>query len=160
MKTSDTTLESGHENWYLMDTNMVKEVAYMEFHQAWGSSTQTATSTWPITWIKVSRLNMMVHHLVIGHWSIPLISARYPTNNDNGNQGTEWNLKSANRCVKVKHLKESIDKGTLNVLPKLSMARGPAADGCKSQGTKWTLYSYSKINDMNSMEWNRLEGGN
>ena len=40
-------LESGHESWHLMNIGMIKEVAYVEFHQAWRSSTQTATSTFP-----------------------------------------------------------------------------------------------------------------
>ena len=32
----------------------------------------------------------------------------------------------------------------------------PTTNDCKSQGTQWTLQSYSKINDLNSMEWNLL----
>ena len=35
------------------------------------------------------------------------------TDNENGNQGTECNLTSVNRCVEIEHLKESIDQGTL-----------------------------------------------
>ena len=31
----------------------------------------------------------------------------------NGNQGTECNLTSVNKCVEVKQLEESIDQGTL-----------------------------------------------
>ena len=33
--------------------------------------------------------------------------------NENGNQGTECNITSVNRCVEVEHLEESIDQGTL-----------------------------------------------
>ena len=40
------------------------------------------------------------------------------------------------------------------------MVREPTTDDYKSEGTQWTLDSYSRINDMNSMEWNLLEGGN
>ena len=39
------------------------------------------------------------------------------------------------------------------------MVREPNIDYCKSQGTQWTIDSYSRINDLNSMEWNPLEGG-
>ena len=39
------------------------------------------------------------------------------------------------------------------------MARELAIDDWKPQGTQWTLDPYSRINDMNSMEWNPLEGG-
>ena len=35
-----------------------------------------------------------------------------------------------------------------------------ATDNYKSQGTQWSIDSYSKINDLNSMEWNSLKGGN
>ena len=34
MKISDNTLESEHESWNLKDTGMIKEVAYVECHQA------------------------------------------------------------------------------------------------------------------------------
>ena len=50
--------------------------------------------------------------------------------------------------------------GDIDVFPKLLMAREPATDDCKFEGTKWTLDSYSKIDDMNLMEWNLMEGGN
>ena len=39
------------------------------------------------------------------------------------------------------------------------MAREPTTDDCKSQGTRMTLDSYFRINDLMSMEWNPLEGG-
>ena len=113
MKISDNILESGHESWHLINIGTIKEVAYVKCHQSRSSSMQTATSTCPIMRIKASRLNMMVHHLITGHWCIPLIDVRYPTDNDNGNQGTKCNLTSVNRCVEVEHLKESIDQGTL-----------------------------------------------
>ena len=40
------------------------------------------------------------------------------------------------------------------------MVREPTIDEYKSQGTQWTLDPYSKINPLNSMEWNVLKGGN
>ena len=57
-------------------------------------------------------------------------------------------------------MKESIDQGTLMYSQKLSMAREPTTDDCKSQGTQRTLDSYPRINDLKSMGWNPLEGGN
>ena len=39
------------------------------------------------------------------------------------------------------------------------MAKEPTSDDYKSQGTQMTLESYLRINDLNSMEWNPLEGG-
>ena len=89
MKISNNILESGHERWHLINIGMIKEVAYVECHQYQRSSMQMGTSTCPITQINVSRLNMMVHRLITGHWCIPFIDARYPTNNDSGNQGTK-----------------------------------------------------------------------
>ena len=50
--------------------------------------------------------------------------------------------------------------GDINVFPNLSMEREHAIDDCKSQGTQWNLDPYSRTNDLNSMEWNPLEGGN
>ena len=92
-----------------MDTGTIKEVVYMECHQARSYSTQTATTTCPIMRIKVLISNMIDHRLITGHCCIALIEARYPTDNDNGNQGTECNKKSVNICVEVEHLRESID---------------------------------------------------
>ena len=104
---------TSHESWNLMNTGTIKEVAYKICHQFGNSSTQTATSTCPTMWIKVLRLNIVVHHLITGHWCIPLTDAISPTDNENGNQGTECNLTSVNRCVEVEHLEESIDQGRL-----------------------------------------------
>ena len=56
-------------------------------------------------------------------------------------------------------MEESIDHGNIDVFPKLSMAREPTTDDYKSQGTQMTLDSYPKINDLNFMGWNPLEGG-
>ena len=39
------------------------------------------------------------------------------------------------------------------------MARELATNDNKPQGTQWNLDSYSRIDDMKSMEWNLLEGG-
>ena len=50
--------------------------------------------------------------------------------------------------------------GDIDVFPKLSMAREPTIDDYKYQGTQMTLDSYSRINDLMSMEWNLLEGWN
>ena len=146
------TFESDHESWHLMNTGMIKEVSYVDCHQYRRYSTQTAMSTCIITWVKVSRLNMMVHHLIIGHWCIPLTDARYPTDNDNGNQGTEWNLTSVNRCVEV-------DQWTLMYSQNYRWRENLPLMTISLKELKWTLDSYSKINYLNSMEWNALEGG-
>ena len=84
-----------------MNTGTMKEVAYVECHQAWNYSMQTATSTCPIMQIKVLRLNMMVHRLITDNSCILLTNVIYPPDNDNGNQGTECNLTSENKCVEV-----------------------------------------------------------
>ena len=84
---------------------------------------------------------------------------RSPTDNENGNQGTECNLTSVNICVEFEHLKESIDQGTLMYYQKMLMAIEPPTDDCKPQGTQMNLDSYSRINDLMSMEWNLLKGG-
>ena len=89
------TLESSHESWNLMNTRKIKEVAYVECHKYGKSYTQTVTSTCPTMWIEVSRSNIVVHHLITGHWCIPLTDARSPTDNDNGNQGTRV---KTNKC--------------------------------------------------------------
>ena len=89
------TLESNHESWNLMNIGTIKEVAYVECHQDEKSSTQTAMSTCPTMWIEVSRLNIVVHRLITGHWCILLTDARSPTNNENGNQGTRV---QTNKC--------------------------------------------------------------
>ena len=107
------TLESNHERWYLMNTVMIKEVAYVECHQDERYCTRTIMSTCPTMWVDVSRSNIVVHRPITGHWCIKLTHARSPTNNENGNQGIECNLISVNRCVEVEHLEESIDQGIL-----------------------------------------------
>ena len=63
----------------------------------------------------------------------------------------ECKLTSVNKYVVVKHLRGSIDQGTLMYSQTLSMAREPVTDDCKSQGTQNDLDSYPKINDLNSM---------
>ena len=50
--------------------------------------------------------------------------------------------------------------GDIDVFPKISMVREPTTDEYKSQGTQWILYPYSKINGINLMKWNPMEGGN
>ena len=104
---------TSHESWNLMNTGMIKEVAYSGCHQSGRSSTHTAMSTCPTMRIEVSRSNIVVHCLITGHWCLLLIDTRSPIDNDNGNQGTECNITSVNRCVEVEHLEESIDQGTL-----------------------------------------------
>ena len=47
----------------------------------------------------------------------------------------------------------------IDVFQKLSVAREPTTDDCKSQGTQMTLDSYPWINDLKLMGWNPLEGG-
>ena len=143
-----------------MNTGTIKEVVYMKCHQSGKSSTQTTTSTCPTMWIKVSRSNIVVYRLIIGHWCIPLTDVRSPTDNENGNQGTR--VKS-NKCEYMcwgRTLERVHRSGDIDVFPNLSMVKEPAIDGCKSQGTQWTLDPYSRINDLNPMEWNSLEGGN
>ena len=49
--------------------------------------------------------------------------------------------------------------GDIDVFPKLSMVGEPTTDDYKSQGTQMTLDSYSRINDLMSMEWNRWKEG-
>ena len=147
MKISDNTLEYDHERWHLMNTSMIKELAYVECHQAQRSSTKTSTSTCPITRIKVLRSNMMVHRLITSHWCISLIDAISPTNNENGNQGTRV---QSNKCEYMCWgwtLRRIHRSGDIDVFPKLSMARETTTDGYKSQGTQMTLKSYPIIND-------------
>ena len=48
----------------------------------------------------------------------------------------ECKLTSVNKCVEVEDLRESIDQGTFMYSQKVSMAREPATDDCKSQGTQ------------------------
>ena len=82
------TLESIHESWNLMNTGMIKEVAYVELQQYGKSSTQTSMSTCPTMWIEVSRSNIVAHRLIISYWCILLTDLRSPIDNENGNQGT------------------------------------------------------------------------
>ena len=104
-------LESSHERWNLMNIGMIKEVAYMRCHQSGRSSTQTDMSTCITMWIEVSRSNIVVHRLITGHWCIlltdhpPIMKMRIKV--------LECKLTSVNKCVEVKHLKGSINQGTL-----------------------------------------------
>ena len=72
----------------------------------------------------------------------------------------ECKLTSVNKCVEIEHLRGSIDQGTLMYFERLLMARELATDDCKSQGTQMTLESYPRINDLQLMGYNPLEGGN
>ena len=54
---------------------------------------------------------------------------------------------------------ESIDQETL-MYSQLSMAREPATDDCKPQGTHKTLGLISKIDELKSMEADPLKGEN
>ena len=109
-----------HRNWrYTMDQDLHNGWRYLTYtgikswemksHEHWhdkgGSiseippsgnpSTQYAVSTCPTMWIEVSRSNIVVHHLITGHWCIPLTDTRSPTDNENGNQGTRV---QSNKC--------------------------------------------------------------
>ena len=154
------TLESGHEIWHLMNTGTIKEVEYVECHQSLRSSTQTTTSTCPTMWIDVSRSNIVVHGLITSYWCIPLTNVRSPIDNDNANKGTECNLKGKNKCVEVEHLKETINQGTLMYSHNYRWRENLPLMIVSLKELKWTLDSYSRINDMKLMEWNPLEGGN
>ena len=64
----------------------------------------------------------------------------------------ECKLTSVNKCVEVEHLRGSIDQGTLMYSQKLSMAREPATDDCKSQGTQ----KDSRFQSQN--KWSEVDG--
>ena len=104
--------------------------------------------------MKVLRSNRMKHCLITGHWCILLTNVRSPTDVENGNQDTDCNLTSVNRCVEVEHLEESINQGTLMYSQKLSMARETATDDCKSQGTQHDsrFQSQNKWSEVDGME--------
>ena len=142
-----------------MNISTIKEVEYMECHQAGRSSTQTATSTCPAMRIELLRSNIVVHHLITDHWCILLTYARSPIDNENGNQGTRVQYKKCEYMCWGRTLGRIHRSGDIDVFPKLSMVKEPTTDDCNSQGTQMTLGSYSKINDLMSMEWNLLEGG-
>ena len=153
-------LESSHESWNLMNTGTIKEVAYKRCHQSGRSSTQIATSTCPTMWIEVSRSNIVVHRLITGHWCIPLTYARSPTDNDNGNQCTRV---QTNKCENV------LSSNTWEVpsirghwcTPKYCRWRENLPLMTASlKALKITLDSNPRINDLKSMGWNLLEGGN
>ena len=63
----------------------------------------------------------------------------------------DYNITRVNICVEVKHLGRIYQSGDIDVFPKLSMAREPTTDRCKSQGTQMNLESYPRINDLKSM---------
>ena len=66
---------------------------------------------------------------------------RYPTDNDNANQGTECNQTSVNICVEVRTVERIHRSGYIYVFPKLLIAREPTTNDCKYQGTQMTLDS-------------------
>ena len=63
-----------------------------------------------IMWIKELRSNTMRHHLIIGHWGIPLTNVRQPTDNESRYQGTEYIITSVNKGVEFEHLKNPLIK--------------------------------------------------
>ena len=79
-----------HNGWrYLTYTGI--ESRELKSHEHWHdqggsiygkSSTQSAMSTCPTMWIKVSRSNIVVHRLITEHWCIPLTNARSPIDNE------------------------------------------------------------------------------
>ena len=64
-----------------------------------------------------------------------------------------------NRCAEVENLKESIDHGTLMYSQKCRWQDDLLLVTVSLKALKWTLDSYSRINDLKLMEWNPLEGG-
>ena len=78
-----------HEHWHDQGGSISK------MPPIWKVFYTTTTSTCPTMWIEMSRSNIVVHRLIIGHWCIPLIDARSPTDNENGNQGTRV---QTNKC--------------------------------------------------------------
>ena len=66
----------------------------------------------------------------------------------------ECKLTSVNKCVEVKHLRGSIDQGTLMYSQRLSMATEPATDDCKSQGTRnqSRFQSQNKLSEFDGMK--------
>ena len=77
----------------------------------------------------------------------------------NRNQGTECNPTSVNRCVEFEHLKGSINQGILMYSQNCRWRENLPLMTVSLKELKWTLDSYSRIDDLKSMEWNRLEGG-
>ena len=67
------------------------------------------------------------------HECIPIIDARSPTNNENGNQDAEWNLTSVNRCVEFEHSSPSSDYRSSIIM--LTNARSPTNNENGNQGT-------------------------
>ena len=72
----------------------------------------------------------------------------------------ECNLTSVNKCIEVEHLKESIDQGTLMYSQNCRWQENLPLMTVSLKALKWTLDSYSRIDDLNLMEWNLLEGEN
>ena len=64
----------------------------------------------------------------------------------------ECKLTSVNKCVEVEHLRGSIDQGTLMYSQRLSIAREPTTDDCKSQGTQ----NESRFQSQN--KWSEVHG--
>ena len=71
----------------------------------------------------------------------------------------ECNITSANKCVEVENLEESIDQGTLMYSQNCQWRENLPLMIVSLKELRWTLDSYSRINDLKSMEWNLLEGG-
>ena len=153
------TLESNHESWNPMNTGTIKEVAYQKCHQFEKSSTQTATSTCPTMWIKVSRSNIVVHHLITGHWCIPLIDARSPTENENGNQGTRVQNHKCENVLRSNTWEDPSIRGHWCIPKKFRWRENLPLMTANLKELKMTLDSYPRINDLKSMGWNLLEGG-
>ena len=63
----------------------------------------------------------------------------------------ERKLTSVNKCVEVEHLRGAINQRTLMYSQRLSMAREPATNDCKSQGTQNDSKFQSQINDLKLM---------
>ena len=123
-------LESSLESWTLMNTSTIKEVAYMKCHQF-------GRSTYPTMWIEVSRSNTVVHRLITDHWCIPLQTQDHPPIMKMGIKVLERNLTSANKCVEVEKLEESIDRGTLMYSKNYQWWENPPLMTVRLKALKW-----------------------
>ena len=72
----------------------------------------------------------------------------------------ECNVTSVNKSFEVEHLKESINQGTLMYSQNYLWRENLALMTVNLKELKWNLDSYSRINDLKSMEQNPLEGWN
>ena len=115
-------------------------------------------------WVYIMRINesmsiLMKHHMIIGHWCIPLTDVRRSTDNDDELQGTwvqtekcEINVLKSNTC----RIKQS---GVIFVYP-LSFARNPTTNDYNIHGTHWGSYIHFLDDDLTSIGIDPSEGVN